>query len=119
MSLELAPEVENTVREYAEAEGVSINDLIARTFPPRTARRDPAEHVRNLLSQWQQQDGTRFAQPAPNDGAMTPSEALFQKWVEEDEQMSEAERQLHAESWEKFKQDVNSERDAAGMRLIF
>lgn len=35
MSLELTPGNESTVREYAAAEGVSINDLIARTFPPR------------------------------------------------------------------------------------
>ncbi|MBC8142922.1 MAG: hypothetical protein H7Y38_15975 [Armatimonadetes bacterium] len=35
MSLELSTDVELRVREYAAAEGVSVSDLIARTFPPR------------------------------------------------------------------------------------
>lgn len=119
MSLELPPELESTVREYAEAEGVSINDLIARHFPPRMAKRDPVAHVKSLLAQWQQQDNTPTTLPAPNDGTLTPSEALFRKWDAEDALLTDEERQAQAEQWQQFQQGINAERAANGMRLIF
>jgi hypothetical protein len=53
MSLELAPEAESRLREYAEAEGISVSTLIDRHFPPIQPRRDPAARVRALLAQWQ------------------------------------------------------------------
>jgi len=37
--LELPPDVESNLRDYAIREGVSVNELIARTFPARQASR--------------------------------------------------------------------------------
>lgn len=37
MSLDLSPEVEHAVRERAAAEGVSVEDLLARAFAPECA----------------------------------------------------------------------------------
>jgi hypothetical protein len=41
LSLDLNPEIESSVREYAAAEGISIDDLLARHFPPRSQARLP------------------------------------------------------------------------------
>ena len=46
MSLELGPETERRVREYAAAEGISIEELMDRAFPPRVC-----EETHTLLAQ--------------------------------------------------------------------
>lgn len=120
MSLELAPEVERAVAERAAAEGISINELLSRYFRPAPPRpQTSVERVKSLLTQWQHMDNTPVARPLPNDGSMTPSEALFQQWDHEDDSLSEAERQTQEDLWEEFKRGINAERAAAGMRLIF
>ena len=89
MSLELSPEIETTVREYAAAEGVSIDDLMARYFPPR---RVPAEDpVLQFLN----------AQIAEAQNA-TP------------EQIAEADAE-----WRDFRQSMNANRQANGERLLY
>lgn len=91
MSLELAPEVENTVREYAEAEGVSINDLLARTFPPR---RPPV---------------------APDD----PVLVFLNSRLREAEDAS-PEEEVEAESgWQSFARNMNDNRRVNGERLVY
>jgi hypothetical protein len=97
MSLELAPETESRVREYAEAEGVSIDDLLTRYFPPRVAPRDPRAHVQALLTNWQREYGL----PVPPGGYKTTSE-LFAQWDAEDAQMTEAERETERRFWEDY-----------------
>lgn len=60
MSLNLAPEIEVTVRQHAEREGISISELLARTFPPlssspqsdRNASGEQMIRVQALLGQW-------------------------------------------------------------------
>jgi hypothetical protein len=80
MSLDLSPEVEREVLARAQAMGTTAIEYLARLLKeaagPITAP-SPVAHVRALLAQWQQQDHTPTAAPAPNDGSLTPSEALF------------------------------------------
>ncbi len=67
LTLELEPEVEISLREAAAAEGISISELLARTFPPRTTRSSPRAHVQALLTRWQAQDQTPAATRYPYD----------------------------------------------------
>jgi len=117
----LAPETESRIQEYAIHEGINADEAINQLlrFVTSSAPRDPVAHVRNLLAQCQQQDGTPVAQPAPNDGSLTPSEALFRKWDAEDAQLNDADRQAQAELWEQFQQGINAERAATDMRPVF
>ncbi|HVA92208.1 MAG TPA: hypothetical protein VNL71_20470 [Chloroflexota bacterium] len=90
MALELNPEIERQVLELAQAAGTTANDYVAGLLQAAdpTASPDPATRVRELLHQWQQYDRTPTASPAPNDGALTPSEALFRQWEREDATLS-------------------------------
>ena len=122
MSLDLAPEIENSVRAQAESEGITIDDLLARHFPPQLTQDDPVHRVRRLLSLWRQQDGTPPASITASDSAdagLTPSEALFQKWDAEDALLSEAERQAQRDEWADFQKSINTARAEAGMRPVF
>jgi hypothetical protein len=91
MPLNLDPEMERQVLERAQDAGMNANDYIAgmlrATAPDRAP--DPVARVRSLLSQWQRQDATPVAPPGPNDGTLTPSEALFRRWEQEDAGLSE------------------------------
>ena len=89
MPLDIAPEIENIVREYAEAEGISINDLLARCFPPR--RIPPDDPVLKFLN-----DRLRQAEGA------SPAE------------QTEAEAE-----WQSFQNNINENRRANGERLLY
>ncbi len=121
MSLELNPDVERQVVERARAAGTTVSDYIARLLQAAApvAALDPAARVRSLLYQWQQQDHTPTAAPAPNDGTLTPSEALFRQWEQEDATLTDEERQVEEERWQQFQQGINAQRLASGMRPIF
>ena len=58
--LDLSPETENNVREYAAREGVSIDELLARTFPPRPQPQldAKARKLIDAIRQWQVEDAT-------------------------------------------------------------
>ena len=59
MSLELSPEIEDVVRDQAAANGISVNDLLARTFAPQQniqPQTDPKAQVQALLNKWQAED---------------------------------------------------------------
>jgi hypothetical protein len=122
VSLELSPEIEREVLARAQAMGTTANEYLARLLReargPITAP-TPVAHVRTLLAQWQQLDNTPTAAPAPNDGSLTPSEALFREWEQEDASLTEAERQANDELWRQFQREMNAERTAIGMRPIF
>ena len=111
--LDIVPEIENTVREYALCNGLSVNEAIARAFPSLQDSRSGVRHVQDLLANWQARDGTRVVEPAQS------SAALFREWDEEDSQMTEAERRAEDTAWESFKNSINAERAEAGMRLLF
>jgi|SRR5579872_81148 len=111
MSIELSPEVEHAVRERAAAEGVSINDLLARTFVPekrdeRTTQ-DPRERVRALLAELQARDNTPRLPPIPTREGETPTQALFRKWQEEDANMTEEEIEAEERLWQEIEQGLN------------
>lgn len=123
MSLELSPEVEHAVRQRAAAKGVSINDLLARTFvldmQEELLSQDPKERVRALLAEWQAQDNTPRLPPIPMREGETPTAALFRKWEEEDAGMTDEEVKADEQLWEEFRDGVNAERLNAGMRTLF
>lgn len=64
-----------------------------------------AADVAALLSKWQREDNTPVAQPAPNDGTMTPSEALFHKWAAEDALLTPEEIAAEARFWESYQRE--------------
>jgi len=107
MSLDLSPEIEKRVRERAEAEGVSVNYLMARIFAPEMTQKspptDPKAHVRALLAQWQAQDNTPILPPIPIRNGKTPTQALFRKWEEEEAQLTEEEQEQQEKFWEEFR----------------
>ncbi len=97
MSLDVAPEIETTVRRYAEREGVSLNELMVRVFPP--IEEDAVARVYALLRQWQHEYGL----PNRPDGRVhTSAQELFAQWEAEDAlltpQEAEAERDVWASS---------------------
>jgi len=89
---ELAPEIESSVRDYAAREGVSINELLARTFPPRHSLPSPkALRLIEAIRQWQAED-------------MTDDE-------EELDRRDRERAELHA--------NLNQSRQNSGMRVLF
>lgn len=93
MSLEIAPEIESSVRQYARRAGVTIDELLARAFPapqslPRSDRfpvDDPRSQVAALLDQWQQ----KYGLPVRPDGKFhTSAEELLARWDAEDAQLA-------------------------------
>lgn len=120
MSLDLHPEVERQVVAAARAAGITPSDYVARLLVAADMpAADPVAHVRGVLRDWQQRDRTPSAPPVPNDGALTPSEALFRQWEREDAGLTEESRRTEEERWQQFQDDINAERAAAGMRPIF
>jgi len=121
MSLELNPEVERQVLERAQAAGTTASDYVAGLLQAGApiAAPDPAARMRGLLHQWQQDDCTPTAAPAPNDGTQTPSEALFRQWEREDATLTDEERQAEEVRWQQFQQGINAQRLASGMPPIF
>lgn len=90
MSLDLRPETESRVREYAAAEGVSVDDLISRAFPPRT--------------------------PAPADNPMLQ---LLQARLREAENATAAEVARADAEYRRWQEGMNESRRANGERPLF
>lgn len=95
MSLQLAPEIETAVRQYAEREGVSPEELLRRAFPPVS----PASSVRALLQQWQQKYGLP---PRPDGKVSTSAKDLFAEWEAEDAQLTSTEVAADQKIWEDY-----------------
>jgi hypothetical protein len=121
MSLDLHRDVERLVLARAQAAGITPSDYVARLLGAGTpsAPSTPVERVRFLLQEWQQEDHTPTAALPPNDGSLTPSEALFRQWEHEDARLTDEERQAEEERWQQFQQDIDAERVAADMRPLF
>lgn len=92
MSLQIAPEIETAVRQYAEREGVSPEELLRRAFPPITA----ASSVQALLQQWQQEYGLP---PRPDGKVSTSAKELFAQWEAEDAELTFEEAAADQEIW--------------------
>jgi hypothetical protein len=121
MALELNPEVERQVLECAQAAGTPVSDYVAGLLQAAASTTSlyPAARIRGLLHQWQQFDHTPVAAPAPNAGTLTPSEALFRQWEQEDAKLTDEERQAEDIRWQQFQQDIDAQRLASGMQPIF
>jgi hypothetical protein len=116
MSLDLRPEVERIVRERAAAEGVSVDDLLARTFAAASNAGEAERRVRALLAQWQAEDRTPAA-PSPHaPGSAPPGEALFARWRELDAAMTDEEREAEDRLWEEVQRGLDETRALLGMR---
>lgn len=121
MSLDVRPEIENMVRQRAAAEGVSIDDLLARTFAPGKKLQpagDPVEHVRQLLVRWQSEDRTPIMPPVPLRNGETPTQALFRSWKEEDARMTEEEKEAEDLLWEDIEKGLNENRSTLRLRRL-
>lgn len=102
MSLELKPYAESVLRQEADREGISVDDLIVRTFtskqaPLPTEADSEKERVLALLRQWQQEYGL----PVPR-GGYKPLSQLFAEWNAEDAQMTDEEREEERRFWEDY-----------------
>src|SRR4051812_19739044 len=117
MSLDLKPEVERIVRERADAAGVSVDDLLSRTFAVGGGAGDATQRVQELLAQWQAEDRTPEAPHDGPDGA--PAGHLpFARWRELDATMTEAEREAEDRLWEDVQRGIDETRAALGMRRL-
>lgn len=101
MSLDVAPEVEITVREYAAEEGVSISELLARYFPPRKV--DPTDPNKERLFAKLRQMQKEYGLPVPLGGLKSLAQ-LSAQWAAEDASLSEDDRRADREFWEAFNQ---------------
>ena len=120
MSLDVSPEIENMVRQRAAAEGVSINDLLARTFAPEKEPpvSEPIERVQQLLARWQAEDHTPIVPPMPTQSRETPTQALFRKWEEEDAHMTEEEKEAEDRLWEDIEKGIDENRGKLLLRRL-
>ena len=122
MSLDLSPEVETVVRDRAQALGVSVNDLLARTFAPEKTEaktvNDPEAHIQALLARWQTEDNTPILPPIPTLPGETPTQALFRKWAEEDARMTDEEREAEDQLWEDIDKGLRENGGKLRLRYI-
>jgi hypothetical protein len=114
MSLDLGPEIENAIRLRAAAEGVSVNDLLARTFALErqvtNSTRDSKLHIQALLDKWQAADNTPIMPPMPTLPGETPTRALFRRWKEEDALMTDEEKDAEDRLWEDIEKGLKDNR---------
>jgi hypothetical protein len=126
MSLQISPKVENMVRERAAAEGVSVEELLTRTFAPKqndvpqndAPIRDPKAHVQALLAQWQAQDNTPSLPPIQTLPGETPTQALFRQWEEEAAAMTEEEKEAEDRLWAELEQGLRQNNRTLRLRTL-
>jgi hypothetical protein len=70
-----------------------------------TGPQNEVANVEALISEWQRQDNTPAGSPPPNDGTMTPSEALFRKWEAEDATLTTKQIEEEIRFWEAYQRD--------------
>jgi len=123
MSLDLSPEIEYVVRERARADGVSVDELLARTYLHKSDTseviNDPKARVLAKLAKWQADDHTPHVTPIVTLPGETQTEALFRKWEVEDSNMTDAEIRAEEEFWRDFQDSINTERTQSNARTIF
>ena len=132
LTLNLEPEVEQRVRDYATDQNLSIEELIARTFPPRWVPSPPAQR-----GQGQVPDALSPAvssapavtprkaprlQVLPREQAITLNAASIQRLKAELAEGANAtpEEAAQAEAeWQEFRQALNDNRRRSGEPLLF
>jgi len=118
VALQLDPEVERIVRERASMEGISVRDLLMRTFAAGGEREDPEARVRTLLAQWQAQDGMQTGLPLGGPETRSANEALLARWREADAGMTEEEREAEDDLWADVERGLDETRARLGMRPL-
>lgn len=118
MSLELAPEVEKIVRERAAAEGLSVNDLLVRTFGADKGWNDAEMRVRALLAQWQTRDTLHVHPPLQAPAEVADGDTLFRRWRELDAVMTEEEREAEDRLWQDIQRGIDDTRVLLGMQPL-
>src|SRR5689334_7411159 len=98
MSLTLTPEVEAPVEERAREEGVSPNELLARTLGTNgksdAPANDPIERAMRIVREGRAADKKiPVMEPIETLPGGGPLEALFRKWAEEDALLTNEERE--------------------------
>ena len=124
MSLDLSPAQEAEIIERAASVGIS-RELMQRALstPPPIQKPQPIapetakERVERLIAEWQQADNTPVYYPPVREG-MTPTQALFKQWEEEDANLTPEEIAADRQFWEEVQQSMNEERLKAGRRPI-
>ena len=127
LTLDLKPEVENALREYAKEEGVSISDLLARTFAPRTTPTGQPQPKMDVPANpdASHQELPRKAprlQVLPRQQAKAlnaPSIARLQAQLAEGAKATPQEAAQAEAEWQDFKQAMNANRSVTGERLLF
>jgi hypothetical protein len=110
MSLNLAPDIEIAVQKYAEREGISIHELLARTFPVLPSNltsvpSDPVNTVQELLRQWQRDYGLPIR---PDGKTHTSAAELFAQWDAEDARRLPEEVKADQRLWENLERTPQS-----------
>ncbi len=110
MSLETSLENENVVRERAEAEGLSVNELLAHALASdesaKIVKSDPAASVKVLLVRWQAEEHTPVVPPVPTLPGETPTQALFRQWREEEAHRTDKEVEAEDCMWANIEQGL-------------
>src|ERR1051325_2868201 len=107
MLLTLTPDVEAAVERCAREEGVSPNDLLARTFGSNGKNDglpdDPRERAIEIIRRLRASDPT-IPDPEPIEmlPGETPTLALFRKWAEEDALLTDEEVAAENRLWEEI-----------------
>lgn len=115
MSLVLSPQTETILRTEAAREGISVDDLIRRTFGPPEASPSPTddpdrERVLARLRELQREYGL----PERPDGKGHTSVAeLFEQWRLEDEKLTPEEIEAERRFWAEYE----SGRDRQGVSI--
>ncbi len=123
MPLQLSPELETIVLERAVEEGVSVENLLARIFVSKDSQAqsaiNPQERVKSLLTRLSIEDGavSQYQENCRYGGSS--AKALFQKWEEEESQLTEEEREAEDRLWADFQFGLDEERFKSGMRTLF
>lgn len=133
MMIELAPEIEKTVREPARPEGLSESDYIARLVqnvgpqPKAVTPPSPAPNVSTWHKFTDTSDDEKRAKVLEYIGLSkkeairrnAPSIARFQAKLDEAAKASPEEIAQAEAEWEAFKEAMNASRRLTGERLFF
>ena len=124
MSLEINPKLENRLRHQATRFGLTIEQLLERVLPtqglqfaPDTSKNE-RERVQALIAEWQHQDQTPVLSTPVREG-LTPTQALFKVWEEEDATLTPEEIAEELRFWGEFQHSLDTERSSAGRTAIF
>ncbi|HEY3332317.1 MAG TPA: hypothetical protein VGK19_19970 [Capsulimonadaceae bacterium] len=92
MVVNLKPDVEEAIRQQAEIQGLSVEELLARTFRPVDTESRLITHLRALQAE--------YGMPAIESGKhCTSLTELMRAWDAEDSAMSDEERDAATRLW--------------------